>query len=223
MSAGAVRLFLVRHGEVAANTEMRYLGARDDPLTAEGRRQARCLAALFRDLEIDAVLTSPLIRARHTAHAIAAPKGLPVRLDERLREQGFGEWEGLTRAEVKAADPASLARWERDPACAPPDGESLVAVRNRVRALAREAAAQRPGQALVLVSHVGPIKALLCSALGVPLRHARRMFLDPATVSVVDWGRRPLLRLFNAHGHLGWGRARWLQPASVSGARLTPG
>jgi broad specificity phosphatase PhoE len=66
------------------------------------------------------------------------------------------------------------------------------------------------GQTIVLVSHVGPIKAILCAALHVPLTTARHLFLDPATISVVDWGARPLVRLFNAHGHLGWEAARWM-------------
>jgi broad specificity phosphatase PhoE len=66
------------------------------------------------------------------------------------------------------------------------------------------------GEWIALVSHVGPIKALLCAALGAPLASARHLFLDPGTLSVVDWGERPVVRLFNAHGHLGWEAARWM-------------
>ena len=68
-----------------------------------------------------------------------------------------------------------------------------------------------PGEWIVLVSHVGPIKALLCATLGAPLATARRMFLDPGTVTVLDWGSHPVVRLFNAHGHLGWESARWME------------
>jgi broad specificity phosphatase PhoE len=71
-------------------------------------------------------------------------------------------------------------------------------------------ARERSGEWIALVSHVGPIKALLCAALGAPLATARRMFLDPGTLSVVDWGERPVVRLFNARAHLGWGAARWM-------------
>jgi ribonuclease H / adenosylcobalamin/alpha-ribazole phosphatase len=69
---------------------------------------------------------------------------------------------------------------------------------------------------VVLVSHVGPIKALLCSALAAPLAAARRMFLDPGTLSVVDWGESPVIRLFNAHGHLGWEAARWMREQPIA-------
>ncbi len=64
---------------------------------------------------------------------------------------------------------------------------------------------------MAVVSHMGPIKALLCAALDVPLTVARRLFLDPGTVSVVDWSTPPVVRLVNSHAHLGWASARWLQ------------
>jgi broad specificity phosphatase PhoE len=76
--------------------------------------------------------------------------------------------------------------------------------------LVDDLAARHAGEWIALVTHVGPIKALLCAALGAPLSTARRMFLDPGTLSVVDWGERPVVRLFNAHGHLGWEAARWM-------------
>jgi len=58
---------------------------------------------------------------------------------------------------------------------------------------------------------MGPIKTLLCAALQVPLTSASRIFLDPATISVIDWSSAPLVRLVNSHGHLGFGNARWLR------------
>jgi len=80
-----------------------------------------------------------------------------------------------------------------------------------VIAFADDVVRDHAGETLAVVSHMGPIKALLCAALDVPLTGARRLFLDPATVSVVDWSTRPVVRLINSHGHLGWSNARWLQ------------
>ena len=214
---GPLRLFLVRHGETAANTEMRYLGTRDDALTERGAGQARRLAAAFRELPIDAVCTSPLRRAADTAAEIGRATGLAVTTDARLLEGGFGAWEGLTRSEVAAlgeAERRQLQQWESDPSCSPPGGESLLSIQERVVALADELAAREGGAWVVLVSHVGPIKALLAAALGAGLGSARRLFLDPATISVVDWTAPPLLRLFNAHEHLGWREARWMKNKS---------
>ncbi len=215
MQFPAVRLFLVRHGQASANVELRYLGHRDDPLSEHGAWQALQLGQALASLPIEGVYTSPLRRAADTAGQIGRAHQLPVQVDERLLEAGFGDWEGLTRAEVLARssqDSALLAAWESDPGAAPPGGESLQAVQARVLAFVEEAAARHSGAGLVLVSHVGPIKAILCAAMQVPLTTAGHLFLDPATISVVDWSARPLVRLFNAHGHLGWEAARWMAP-----------
>ncbi len=208
-----VRLFLVRHGEAAANIEMRYLGSQDDALTERGTWQAEQLAHALGQLPITAVYTSPLRRTAMTAAAIAQACNLPVQADVRLREGAFGAWEGLTRAEVLARsdqDAALLAQWERDPGCAPPEGDSLETVQSRSLACIQDLQTRHPDDWIVLVSHVSPIKALLCAALGVPLTVGRQLFLDPATISVIDWGERPIVRLFNAHAHLGWDSARWM-------------
>lgn len=211
--AEPVRLFLVRHGTTAANRELRFIGGRDDELAAEGRRQAGHLALALAGLGLDAVFASPARRALDTAEPIAEAAGLVVTPEPRLREISFGDWEGMTRGEV-LAEPAArelLARWEADPEASPPGGDSFAAAQRRMLELADELAAAHRGRQLVLVSHVGPIKALLYAALGAPLVESRRLFLDPATVSVVDWGERPVVRVVNGYGHLGPQGARWMQ------------
>ena len=212
MNAPPLRLLLVRHGEVLANRELRYVGSRDEPLADSGIAQAESLAAAVAPLPVRAVYSSPLSRARETGGRIAAARDVPLHLEPRLREQSFGDWEGLTRAEVLSAGRrARCGGWEADLGTAPPGGE---AARRRSRRGCSTWSASSPashaGEWIALVSHVGPIKALLCAALGAPLATARHLFLDPATLSVVDWGERPVVRLFNAHGHrLGRRRAGW--------------
>lgn len=210
------RLILARHGEANGNREMRYLGRTDAPLTERGEDQARQLAAALSGFPIAAVYASPLQRATHTATAIAETLGLPVVPLDDLREQDFGAWENRTRAEVLAEDAAALAAWETGAEVAPPEGEAPLALRARVIACADELAARHPGQTIVLASHVGPIKALICAALGLPPSGAFRLWLDPASFSVLDW--RPdgsasgsgILRVFNSIAHLE--PARWLRP-----------
>lgn len=212
MSALPLRLLLIRHGEVLANREMRYVGARDEPLADSGIAQADRLATALTLLPVRAVYSSPLSRARETGRRIAAARAVDLRIEPRLREQSFGEWEGLTRGEVLERDRERLLRWEADLGTSPPGGEPLTEVQARMLDLVQELARDHRGEHVALVSHVGPIKALLCAALGAPLATARHLFLDPATLSVVDWGERPVVRLFNGHGHLGWGAARWMAP-----------
>lgn len=202
------RFVLVRHGEAAGNRELRYLGATDAPLTERGREQARQLADALRAYPLAAIYCGPLTRARETANAIATSHGLAAHVEDDLREEHFGAWENRTRAEVRETHGAALAAWEAGTDVAPPGGESLEAVRARAIACATRLAARHGGEMVALVSHVGPIKALVCAALGLPAAGALRMWLDPASICVVDWRigadgtATGLLRVFNATAHL---------------------
>ena len=150
---------------------------------------------------------------------------MSIILEPRLVEAAMGTWEGLRRAEIlarSADDAARHQQWEADPTCAPPGGESLAAVQARVVACVRDLAERHAGAAAVLVSHVGPIKALVCTAMDVPLTTGQRLFLDSATVSVIDWGAEAvpweapaIVRLLNAHHHLGWTTAPWMHRAET--------
>jgi probable phosphoglycerate mutase len=209
------RLILVRHGETVANRSFRYIGVSDEPLSEHGLAQAQQLAEALSILPIKAVYTSPLLRAFRTALPIAERLGLAVRQLDALRECSFGAWEGLTRAEVMASGEEQARRlqaWERDAAIAPPGGESFADMRQRVSEAVEQLAREHAGQAIALVSHVGPIKVLLCTALGAPLSSAFRIFLDPATISVIDWrdSEHTVVRLVNSHAHMGWSSARWI-------------
>lgn len=210
-----VRLFLIRHGETLANREFRYIGSRDDALSETGEMQAAQLGTALAPLPIATVYSSPLQRARVTAEAIAAPHKLEVQLASELRENDYGAWEGLSHAEVLArgAEEARLlAAWEKDATVAPPGGESFADLYQRVRAFVDQLASTHAGKSIALVSHVGPIKVLLAAALDTPISASFRVFLDPATISVIDWhtSGRTLIRLVNSHAHLGWTRARWM-------------
>ncbi len=209
------RFVLVRHGEADGNRELRYLGATDSPLTERGQEQARQLASAVRLFAPAALYSSPLARARATAEALSAATALPVQIEDDLREQSFGAWEMLSRAEVLLQDRERLLAWEAGADVAPPEGESLVAVRERALRLAARLVARHPGETVAVASHVSPIKALICAALELPPTGAMRMWLDPASISVLDWrmlhdGRLSgTLRVFNAIAHLD-PPARWL-------------
>ncbi len=207
------RFFIVRHGETAENVQMRYVGTSDEPLTDNGRRQVQMVADALAQIPVGIVVSSPLRRAADTAAGIQLVRPVKLRIDSRLAEGSFGSWEGRTRNEVMALggqDAATLACWESDPSCSPPGGESIERIQKRIVSLVEELTDEFPENSVVLVSHVGPIKALLAAVLDISLTATRRLFLDPATISVVEWGMHPLLRLFNSHAHLGWPNARWM-------------
>lgn len=149
-------LLLARHGETEWNRELRIQGSSDIELNELGRQQAQFLAQELTDVDLDAIYASDLRRARATAEAVAATHALDVRLDPRLRERGFGSWEGLTRDDISAFPPGSRH-----------DGESDDDVRERVLAAVQEIARSHPGEQVLIVSHGGALNTLWHHALGV--------------------------------------------------------
>jgi len=180
------RMLLLRHGQTALSVERRYSGHGDPELTELGRAQAAGAAArLSAETDVAAVLTSPLRRARATAEGVAAATGAPLVVRQGLIETDFGEWEGMTFAEARARDPEVHGRWLGDETAAPPGGESFAAVGRRVEAERRAVLAEYPGQTVVLVSHVTPIKMLLRTGLDAGPSLLYRLHLDLASLSEV--------------------------------------
>jgi len=198
-------IVFARHGQTAPNRDGLVLGRADPELTEEGHRQAALLAAALADEPVAAILTSPLVRARQTAEAIAAACGVPVTVDERLVEIDWGTWEGRPAGSLAAADADrwraddSTERWKAGSIA--PEGESLDSLSRRVESFCVETM-EHEGL-VVAVSHVSPIKAAAAWALGVDGRVAWRMFLGLASITRVGLGRTsPVLLSFNETGHL---------------------
>ena len=204
-TSAPTRMVLVRHGSTELSG-LRYSGRVDPELNAKGLAQAQALAVRLAPLaaERPVVVSSPLQRAVATATAIADALGTSVRTDDGLLETDFGEWEGRTFDEVKQRWKAERKAWRTDSSVAPPGGESVDAVARRVRGARDRLVAANPGGTVVAVSHVTPIKLLLCAALAAPTSSVFRMHLDTASVSTVDWypDRVPLVRLVNDTAHL---------------------
>jgi ribonuclease H / adenosylcobalamin/alpha-ribazole phosphatase len=199
-------LVLLRHGETALTAQKRFSGIQQDLALTEGGHQqaAEAAAAFARRGDIEAIVASPLRRSRETADRVAATLGLPVEIDDDLRECDFGEWEGLTFAEVQRQWPDDLTAWLASTEVAPPKGESIAQVLARVRRSRARLLRRHPARTVLVVSHVTPIKQLVCLALGVEPAAVFRMELAPASISVVLWfaDGNASLRRFNDTGHL---------------------
>jgi ribonuclease H / adenosylcobalamin/alpha-ribazole phosphatase len=202
----ATTTLLLRHGETALSAERRFAGRGDIPLTSAGFAQAAAVAGrLAARGGIDAIVTSPLARARQTAEAVAHATGAPLRADDGLAETDFGKWEGLTFAEASERWPEEISAWLRDTAAAPPGGESFAAVRRRVDGALDRLLAEQPSGTLLLVSHVTPIKTLVCRALLAPPAALFRLNLDVASLCEVAWfaDGPAVVRSLNDTAHLG--------------------
>jgi broad specificity phosphatase PhoE/ribonuclease HI len=186
--APPTRLILVRHGSTEHSADQRFSGRNDLPLNEAGQAQAAALAGRAGSFgSVSAVVSSPLRRAQQTAEAIAGVLGLPVATRAELAEVDFGSWEGLTFAEVRRSWPAELDAWLASPDVAPPGGESFSAAAQRVRRGRDAVLAAHPGQTVVVVTHVTPIKSLVRLALEAPPISLFRIHLDTASVSRVDY------------------------------------
>jgi len=165
-------LDLMRHGEPVGGR--RYRGQIDDPLSEKGWAQMQ--TAVGESLPWTRIVSSPLLRCRAFAETLADRHGLPLTLDERLMEVGFGEWEGKSAAEIEQAAPGTLARFKADPVNARPAGaEPLADFHARVAAGLADLLAQHAGQHVLLVGHAGVIRMAFAWALHIPLEHAYRI------------------------------------------------
>lgn len=177
-------ILAVRHGETAWNREGRLQGHLNLPLNALGERQAERLGAALADQAIDAVYSSDLDRAAVTARHLAAPHGLEVRFDPRLRERAFGVHEGKLWTEIETESPADALRWRRrDPAFEPPGGESLTTLYARCIAVVSELAAAHAGQTIAVVAHGGVLDCLYRAATRIDLQAPRSWVLGNASVN----------------------------------------
>ncbi len=185
-------IYLVRHGAIASRYRNRFIGKTDVPLSSRGRVQARRLAARFRGRPGLAVLSSPLRRARVFARLLAPGLNGSLRLWPDLREMDFGLWEGLTFDQIRRRDPSAVDRWARFlPGFRFPGGEGLRFFRARLRRIERRLLLRKGGDVLV-VSHGGVIRSLLCLWLGKPLRRYPEIHVPPGSLSLVRViGRRP--------------------------------
>jgi ribonuclease H / adenosylcobalamin/alpha-ribazole phosphatase len=185
----ATRFILIRHGQTALTAEGRYSGRGDVPLSERGETQAMQTARRVASLApVAAVFSSPLSRCTRTAALIAEQLDPPpdVTVEPDLIECDFGQWEGLTFAEVRQKDPAGLNAWLRSTSVPPAGGESFEHVAGRVRRAMGRLRSSWPGQTIVLVSHVSPIKLILRDALAAGDALLHRLYLDPAGISIVD-------------------------------------
>jgi alpha-ribazole phosphatase/probable phosphoglycerate mutase len=185
-------LDLMRHGEPVGGRK--YRGRIDDPLSEKGWAQ-------MRDTVGDAapwtrIVSSPLTRCRAFAETLAERHDLPLSLDERLMEVGFGVWEGKSAAEIEADAPGSLARFKADPVNARPAGaESLAVFHARVAAGLEDLLVQHREQHVLLVGHAGVIRMAFAWALHIPLEHAYRIEVASASLTRLrfDDGRASLV------------------------------
>jgi broad specificity phosphatase PhoE len=181
------RLLLVRHGRSAWNLQGRIQGQIDIELDDEGLRQAQRVAERVKQLNIAAIYSSPLQRARVTAETIGAQLNLPVTCDDRLMEYQFGVVNGLTWDELVVQHPELAKHWADDAWTVPIEGsEGRVAFAARVKAVMDDIIAQHPNQEVAVVAHGGTFNVYLARMLGLDLKRRHPFHFGNTSLSSLE-------------------------------------
>lgn len=190
MIGSPTTVILLRHGVTPLTEAGRFSGrgGSDPEMSPAGVEQVeRAVDWICENHGVAAIVSSPLRRARQAAELLAGPTGLDVAIDDDLVEASFGDWEGLTFADIMAGWPTELNTWLDSSAAHPPGGESLDGVDARVAAARNRTLEEHDGTTVVLVCHASPIKMLLRQALDAPMTAFHTLVVPPASISTVRW------------------------------------
>jgi len=182
VSGSASLVDLLRHGQTEGGSGFR--GSTDDPLTGLGMDQM--WAATAGQDGWDRIVASPLQRCAEFARALAERKRTPLEIDARLREIDFGAWEAQTAEQITQRDADGLRRFWADPIRHPPPGaEAVPAFEARVLSCWRDQLQRHAGSRVLLVTHGGPIRAILGQVYRVPWTDLLRLDLPHASLTRV--------------------------------------
>jgi broad specificity phosphatase PhoE len=182
-------IILARHGETDWNREGRWQGHSNTSLNELGREQAQRLADELAG-KVDVVYSSDLARARETAEIIAEHLGLEVEVDSRLRERGFGSWEGLTHPEVEERDGEALARWRAGDGYGAHDAEPHEAFAERIRGVLDDVLERHPGERVLVITHGGSMRVIHALAQGLDYIRDRKLIPAVENCAVAKFAAR---------------------------------
>ena len=185
------KLYLIRHGETDYNNALRFQGQTDIPLNQKGIEQAEKAADFFRDIPLQAIYTSSLIRAKTTAEIIAGVKGMDVQETDALREMSFGIWENMNTKDIQKKYAKEWKDFFSSPArITIPQGENMLDVQKRAYPTVQEILDKYPEGDVAFVAHGGIIRVLICTMLGLDLNRAWHLHVGNASITCFYyWGR----------------------------------
>ena len=201
-SSMSTELILIRHGETDWNRELRFQGHIDVPLNDMGHEQARRLGLRMAREKAQYLVSSDLMRCQQTAAPTSLQLSLPISTTESLREQHFGQVEGMRADEIQAQHPRAWEDWlkfQQDNAM--PGGESARQFHARVMAALGQIAQKHTGQTVLVFTHGGALDMVWRTARGLGLNGPRQSEIPnagfnririadaaaPQLIEIVDW------------------------------------
>ncbi len=199
-------IYLIRHGQSEGNLLDLFLGHTDMDLTDLGREQAKCVASYFEKIPVDAIYSSDLLRAYHTAAPLAESKGLSVIQSKELREIFAGEWEGRVFDEILKNSPMGRVWWEDTGLATPDGGESVANLQKRILSEIERIARENEGKSVCVFTHFTPIYSLRTFWAEKPLAEMKSMPKPPnASITLAEYENGTFSRLveYGICSHLG--------------------
>ena len=200
------RLYLVRHAEAEGNLKKFFQGRTDCAVTEKGIRQLAQLAERFKNIPLDAIVSSPLKRTRETAAAVNKYHNLEIELNPGIIEINGGKLEGMLMDDTFVNFPEEAYNWGHHPDIyQAPDGESMQQVYDRMAAAVTAIAETHSGKNIAVVSHGCALKCFLCYACGFSLAdmHTKLTWSDNTAVSCLEYNDGKFFSIYlNDDSHL---------------------
>ena len=189
---------LIRHGQPEGGSIYRGHGI-DDPLSELGWTQM--WRAVGEQAPWQQIISSPMRRCHAFAQRLAERHDLPLAVDERFKEVGFGSWEGRNRVEIREQDRQAYDNFYLDPVhCRPPGAEPLTVFTDRVRRAYEDVLQNYTGQHCLIVAHAGVIRAMIAHVTHATPLGLYRIQVSNAGVSRIRHGRYGSMLEFHNNG-----------------------
>lgn len=183
------QIAVVRHGSVASEYHSRYIGRTEVSLSKLGIEQALSIGRQLQTDEFTACFCSPMIRTEETAEIIAKEVDVSVSTDDCLREIDFGNWEGLNFDEVSDAFPEEVNQWVAEGnSFTFPGGESIGSFNRRV-AEAATRILKSEHRNVIIVTHGGVFRVMLCALLGLPLKSVNAFHIGYGATALIQFSQ----------------------------------
>ncbi|MHB8482124.1 MAG: histidine phosphatase family protein [Nitrospiria bacterium] len=187
----ATTLVFFRHGKTDFPEERFYSRTEDPSLNAEGESQAARLGRWVKGASFSALYASPLKRTMQTAGYLSEGFNLKLLPKAGLEERTMGAWDGLTPSEAREMFPEEFLKWKSDPMhYAPPGGESWMVFAERIIKTVAEIKENHPRQRVAVVTHVGPIRVIVCRAMEIKDENHKRIVLGYGSATRIDYTKK---------------------------------
>lgn len=201
------KIYIVRHCEAEGNVRRIFQGLTDLDITPLGVLQLKKLSERFRDIHIDRVLSSPLLRARKTAEAIIGEKNIKLETDQGLIELNGGVIEGKTYDRIYSEYPDFKEMWLNHPEdFAPENGEQMTVAYERIWNAVLRIAKENKGKTVACASHGGVIRCLNCKLINNNISELKSVpFSGNTAITLIEFDNdfNYTVKFWNDNSHLG--------------------